>query len=596
MNRETQAHFAQIPSMDISRSKFDRSFIHKSSCNTGELVPIYVDCDIVPGDTVTMRVADLIRMTTPITPVMDELKADFYFFFVPNRLVWDNFKKFMGENDTAPWIQTSEYQIPQILILNNGAGIINGKLVSTVQKGSVLDHMGIPTTNKWKKYAATVTDPNTEETTKRRISITALPARAYTLIWNEFFRSESLQNPCNIQKNDTNVQIINTNISTWASDPESAWTSNSFKGGLPCLKVCKTFDYFTACLPAAQAGPDVTLPMNGTAPIKTEAFKADYNGETYTYGQDSDDLYMKRLSTQSENPNLTYVEKIADDMTPSGTSTDSWYLGETTTGGKLIADLSEATGATINQLRTAFAIQKWQEREARGGQRYIEMVRSHFNVTNPDFRLQRPEYLGGFTHQISMNQVTSQGNDTTGEPLGTTGAYSLTTHKEGDVFSHSFTEHGILMGLMCIRQNQHTYQQGINRMWLKKDRFDFYTPEFANLGETYVKEIELYAQGTDEDNEAFGYQERWAEMRYMPDIITGSMRSDYPQSWDIWHYGDYYEEKPVLGNKWIQETDANVLRTLAVQDEDQFKYDIYFGAIYTRPLPVFSIPGLLDHH
>lgn len=578
MNRETQAHFAQIPSMDISRSKFDRSFIHKSSCNVGELVPVYVDCDIVPGDTVTMRVADLIRMTTPITPVMDELKVDFYFFFVPNRLLWERFKRFMGENDTAPWIQTTEYQVPQLRINNNPAAV---QMTNTVLKGSVLDHMGIPTNYTWKKYKETVTDPDTQESTKREIQISALPTRAYCLIWNEFFRSEALQNPVNIQLDSNNRIIANTNSAGWTTDSEAFTVNSEFLGGLPCLKACKTFDYFTACLPAAQAGPDVTLPMSGTAPIKVnqiwdqenEKWKDDTNTGKYLLG-----------STNSVTP--TFLR--SGDLTDSGTNLTGVYNFE--------ADLSNATGATINQLRTAFAIQKWQEREARGGQRYIEMVRSHFNVTNPDFRLQRPEYLGGFSHNISMNQVTSQGNDSSGQPLGTTGAYSLTTNKDGDVFSHSFTEHGILMGLMCIRQKQHTYQQGINRMWLKKNRFDFYTPEFANLGETYVKEIELYAQGTDEDNEAFGYQERWAEMRYMPDVVTASMRSDYPTSWDIWHYADYYDEKPVLGNKWIKETDVNVMRTLAVQDEDQFKYDIYFGAIYTRPLPVFSVPGLLDHH
>lgn len=584
MNRETQAHFAQIPSMDISRSKFDRSFIHKSSCNVGELVPVYVDCDIVPGDTVTMRVADLIRMTTPITPVMDELKVDFYFFFVPNRLVWSNFKKFMGENETAPWIQTNEYQIPQIRISNEYVNTTTGNLYSTVLKGSVLDHMGIPTNYTWKKYAETVTDPDTEETTKRNISITALPVRAYISIWNNFFRSEALQNPCYESTSDSNVVLNNTNYAGYISNPESSLTTNSYKGGLPCLKVCKTFDYFTACLPAAQAGPDVTLPMNGTAPIKIDQ-KWDTTEEKWKDDTNTGLLAsLKAFSGQS-----TLLQSYDENY-------EGAFHGDLVGNYDFIADLSQATGATINQLRTAFAIQKWQEREARGGQRYIEMVRSHFNVTNPDFRLQRPEYLGGFTHNISMNQVTSQGNDASGQPLGTTGAYSLTTNKDGDVFSHSFTEHGILMGLMCIRQKQHTYQQGINRMWLKKDRFDFYTPEFANLGETYVKEIELYAQGTDEDNEAFGYQERWAEMRYMPDVVTGSMRSDYPTSWDIWHYADYYEEKPTLGNKWIKETDANVMRTLAVQDEDQFKYDIYFGAIYTRPLPVFSVPGLLDHH
>jgi len=211
--------------------------------------------------------------------------------------------------------------------------------------------------------------------------------------------------------------------------------------------------------------------------------------------------------------------------------------------------------------------------------------------------LQRPEYLGGYRHQITINQVVqNNGGESGSTPLGTTGAYSLTTHKNGDVFSHSFTEHGILMGLACIRQTTHTYQQGINRAWLKKDRFDFYFPEFANLGEQYIKNQEIYAQGTDKDNEAFAYQEAYAEMRYMPDIVSGEMRSDYPYSLDVWHFADVYDELPTLGNKWIRETDANILRTLAVQDQDQFKCDFYFGAIYTRPLPTWSVPGLIDHH
>ena len=589
MNRETQAHFAQIPSMDISRSKFDRSFIHKTTCNVGELVPIYCDPDIIPGDTVTMKMSDLIRMTTPITPVMDELKADFYFFFVPNRLVWTNFKKFMGENDTAPWIQTTTYQIPQIYI-SNSSDDGSGNLINTVLKGSVLDHMGLPTNYSWVKAGTgSPAEPS------RRISVSALPARGYALIWNEFFRSESLDNPVTVNKQDAAQTIVNANNSGYISNPDSYQVSNAYKGGLPCLKACKTFDYFTACLPAPQAGPDVTLPMNGIAPIKF--------GEYYTYDSGTG------IGTWTKDNTITDKMALFQQHTTSGSPSvaDNVYLSYITSNGSidldrfnreysLTADLSQATGATINQLRTAFAIQKWQEREARGGQRYTEMVRSHFNVINPDFRLQRPEYLGGFTHQISVNQVI-QSVDSGSDPLGTTGAYSLTTHKDGDVFSHSFSEHGCLIGLMVIRQNQHTYQQGINRAWLKKDRFDFYTPEFANLGETYVQQQELYATGiTSNDTSAFGYQERWAEMRYMPDIVTGEMRSDYPQSLDIWHYADYYTSAPSLGNKWIHESDANFLRTLAVQNQDQFKVDLYFGAIYTRPLPVFSVPGLLDHH
>lgn len=218
-------------------------------------------------------------------------------------------------------------------------------------------------------------------------------------------------------------------------------------------------------------------------------------------------------------------------------------------------------------------------------------------MSNPDYRLQKPEYLGGYTHAIQVNQVLSQGNDSSGAPIGTTGAYSLSINSNGDVFSHSFTEHGILMCLMTIRQTHHVYQQGINRAWFKKERVDFYTPEFANLGETFITEDELYATGiTSNDKAAFAYQERWAEMRYMPDMVSCSMRSDYPQSLDVWHYADNYTEKPSLGSKWIQETDANLLRTLAVQTEDQFKIDVYFGATYTRPLPMWSVPGLIDHH
>lgn len=588
MNRNTQSHFATIPSMDISRSKFDRSFVHKTTCNTGELVPIYVDPDIVPGDTVTMRMSDLIRMTTPITPVMDDLKADFFFFFVPNRLVWTNFKKFMGENETAPWIQTTEYTIPQLQILNTSVMPNTDILRATIEKGSVLDHMGIPTNYTWKHGVDTVTDPDTQELTKREIRISSLPTKAYCLIWNEFFRSEALQNPVSITKDNTLLAVFNTNYTNYQSDPDAFQVQYAQRGGLPCLKVCKTFDYFTACLPRPQAGPDVTLPMNGTAPIKF--------GETYNAAEakwiDETGVTGEKVHLGEVGTNVLSMATINESTTPTTiTSVGQQYYWES-----MYADLTLATGATINQLRTAFAIQKWQEREARGGQRYTEMVRSHFNTINPDFRLQRPEYLGGFTHQISMNQVLSQGNDASGAPIGTTGAYSLSTNKNGDVFSHSFTEHGILLGLMCIRQNQHTYQQGINRAWFKRERFDFYTPEFANLGETYVELDEIYAQGTSEDKDAFGYQERWAEMRYMPDLVSGEMRSDYPTSLDIWHYADYYDSKPELGNKWIMEGTENVNRTLAVQDQDQFKVDLYFGAIYTRPLPVYSVPGLLDHH
>lgn len=266
MNRETQSHFAQIPSMDISRSKFDRSFIHKTTMNAADLVPIYVDPDIIPGDTVTMRMSELVRMTTPIVPIMDELSMDIYFFFVPDRLVWDHFKRFMGENDTAPWTQKTEYQVPQLKI--NNVGYDTNKPGRTVLKGSVLDHMGIPTQYSW---TTTLSDPDNEFT------ISQLPTRAYAMIWNEFFRSEALQNPVNVPKDDSNQVVVNYEwAATVQPDESQAQVVYAYRGGMKPLKVCKTFDYFTAALPEAQAGPAVTLPMNGTAPIITHEFTDKY--------------------------------------------------------------------------------------------------------------------------------------------------------------------------------------------------------------------------------------------------------------------------------------------------------------------------------
>lgn len=583
MNRETQAHFARIPSMDISRSKFDRSFNHTTTGNLGELIPVYVDPDIVPGDSVFMKMSDLIRMTTPVCPTMGDLKADFYWFFCPNRLVWDHFKRFWGENDTAPWIQQTDYQIPQLEI-DNYYKDSSDNLIHTNLKGSILDHMGIPTTPDWKLEGS-------QGEPARRINFSALPTRAYCLIWNEFFRSEALQNPVNVPKDDTKQTVLNEYASSYVSDPDAAQVSYAYRGGFRPLKTCKAFDYFTAALPQPQAGKAVTLPMNGQAPIKYDKMWDSTNSKWVT----ASNPYWQEIGASEGSNN---AELYWSDLNASGTATpDPKTTGLAGNIYTFVADLSSATGATINQLRTAFAIQKWQEREARGGQRYIESVLSHYRVSNPDYRLQRPEYLGGYTHAIQVNQVLNN-SDITGatSPLGTTGAYSLTTHTNGDVFSHSFTEHGILMCLMTIRQSQHIYQQGINRAWLKKDRVDFYTPEFANLGETYITVDEIYAKGIAQDKDAFGYQERWAEMRYMPDMVTNAMRSNYDESLDVWHYADYYTSKPQLGNKWIQETDANLKRTLALPDEDQFKIDLYFGAIYTRPLPMWSVPGLLDHH
>lgn len=583
MNRNSQAHFANLPGIKIGRSKFDRSFTHKCTFNAGDLIPIYLDCDIVPGDSVTMRMSEVVRMMTPLTPVMDNCWLDVYFFFVPNRLVMTDWKKLMGENETAPWTQTIDIQIPQVEFNNGNRNGDTEKLNQTPLIGSLAEKMGIPPVD-W-----TYANPKTKS-----IKISALPFRGYCTIWNEFFRDENLQNPVYVPKGNTDVVSVNINAASYISDPDSSTTSNEYKGGLPPLKVCKPFDYFTSCLPQPQKGTAVTIPLTNENPPVRIGKILDTSGQDYEWKdvKDTSDNVLTGKAIASNVGGFGAFEKDpyeAQTQVPTAITQGQDYMS-------LYTDLSAVTGATITQLRQAFAVQKFFERDARSGTRYIESIKAHFSVQNPDYRLQRPEYLGGFRHPISINQVvqsTPTENDST--PLGTTGAYSITANTDKDMFTKSFTEHGMIIGLACVRTS-HTYQQGINRMWFKKKRLDFYSPEFANLSEQPVYLKELYSQGTDDDEKAFGYQECWAEMRYMPDMITGELRSQYSQSLDIWHYGDYYESKPELGDKWIQETKNNIQRTLAVQDHDQFMADFYFGAIYTRPMPLYSVPGLIDHH
>lgn len=560
MNRNTESHFSNTPTVDIPRSKFDRSFTHKTTFNAGQLIPFYCDCTIMPGDTVKMNTASVVRMMTPIAPVMDNANIDTYFFFVPYRLIWEHWKQFMGENDTAPWKQTTEYEIPQIIAPENGW-----------TKGSLADYLGYPTkVGGWKG--------------------SALPFRAYALIWNEWFRDQNLKNPCYISMGDGDIQ--GTDGTTLGANYD--YVIDTEKGAAPC-KVAKYHDYFTSCLPEPQKGPSVTIPLGTDAPIIGRKFDpipavTDTNAVGKDYG-------VYRVS----DGNYTVVYGTGEG-TYSALSPNSAVMLQT--------DLSRSTGATINALRQAFAIQKFYEKQALYGTRYIEMIKGHFHVTNPDFRMQRPEYLGGMQNPINMNQViqtdaTRQSSyydtdnstwvtpDTT--PQGNAAAFSLTSGRERDLFTHSFTEHGILMGLCAVR-TVHTYQQGLNAQYSKRKFTDFYFPEFANLGNTAVYNKEIYLQNTDEDEEVFGYQEAWASERYFPDIVTGEMRTNYDQSLDVWHWADYYYEKPVLSSDWIDETKDNIQRTIAIQNHDQFFGDFYFQAIYTRPMPMYSIPGLIDHH
>lgn len=562
MNRNTQAHFAETPSLNMSRSKFDRSFTHKTTFNTGDIVPFFC-CDIIPGDTMKMNTSHVVRMMTPVAPVMDNANLDTYFFFVPNRLIWDHWQEFMGENKTAPWIQQTEYQIPQIVAPANGW-----------TKGSLADYFGYPT--EVGGYKAD-----------------AMPFRAYALIYNEWFRDENLCNPLYIHTGDadiTGIDITDANL-----DPIT-----DIEKGACCAKAAKYADYFTMALPSAQKGPAVKIPLGDKAPI---IGKAPESMGGYTEWTAAIDKPIGLTGTAAG-----YSITRMDDET--GLSLPQDY------GIGLQADLSEAVGATINQLRQAFQIQKFYERQAIGGTRYIELIKSHFSVTNPDYRMQRPEYLGGIRTPININQVVQTDASTQllgGEyveesgvevwkwnmsdqtPQGNTAAYSLTTGRNEDLFTHSFTEHGWVIGLAVVR-TVHTYQQGLNKMFSRKSIFDYYWPEFANLGNQAIYNKEIYLQNTSADDQVFGYQEAWAEYRYLPDIVTGEMRSNYDQSLDIWHWADDYDALPTLGDQWIEETKNNVERTLAVQNHDQFFGDFYFNCIMTRPMPLYSVPGLIDHH
>lgn len=571
MNREANSHFAGIPSIDIGRSKFKMPHTVKSSFNASRLYPVYCDMTIMPGDTVKMRMSEIIRMMTPIAPVMDNAWLDVSFWFVPYRLICDKFKAFMGENEKAPWAVTEDIRLPMI----ENASTTDSQYSAFLPK-SIADYMGIPITGK----------------TTKKWKTSALPFRAYCLIWNEFWRDQNLQNPINIHK-DTTTRLANASKSLYPLAGEDDIQRAELGNAAP-LQVCKFHDYFTSCLPQAQKGPAVTLPMNGIAPVILGAGVNNYTYEN-AVGTQAVAHWDEYKNKNTSDPDSMEVGAVilghngTSYIRPSNADDDFMYYNNT-----LQADLSKATGATINQLRQAFAIQKFYERQARGGTRYIEMIRSHFDVVNPDFRMQRPEYLGGKRIPININQVVAS-TAATDQPLGDTGAYSVTVDTDEDLFTHSFTEHGVMLGLVCIRQ-QHTYQQGLNRQFSMEKLFDFYFPEFANLGEQAVLNKEIYLQGKDEDEEAFGYQEAWANYRYKPDLVTGEMRSNYAQSLDVWHWADNYSQLPSLGDEWIKETDTNIQRTIAVQNHDQFFGDFYFCPIYTRPMPVYSVPGLIDHH
>lgn len=553
MSRNAESRFAINPTnIDIGRSTFDRSSSVKTSFNVGEIIPFYID-EVLPGDTFNVRTSKVVRLQTLLTPVMDNIYLDTYFFFVPNRLVWKHWKEFNGENTESAWVPVTEYEVPQIKAPVGGWSV-----------GTIADYLGIPTG-------------------VANIEVSALPFRAYALCINEWFRDQNLQDPVYIPDDETTVTGVNT----------ANYVQDLAKGGKPYI-ASKYHDYFTSALPAPQKGPDVTINLATSAPVKSNgpiAFDSVLLNDP-KYANFVGDVLFYEGSIQAGIKNVQALEfdDYYGDATKQVMTLDN-------NRPSVYADLSSVSVATINQLRMAFQIQKLYEKDARGGTRYTEVLKSHFGVTSPDSRLQRPEYLGGNRLPINVNQVVQNSGTMDGTtPQGNVAGYSVTADTHSD-FVKSFTEHGFVIGL-CVARYDHTYQQGIERFWSRKDRFDYYWPVLANIGEQAILNKEIYAQGTPVDNEVFGYQEAWADYRYKPSRVSGEMRSVYTKSLDVWHLGDDYSALPKLSADWIREDKANVDRVLAVQSSvsNQLFGDFYIQNRTTRPMPLYSIPGLIDHH
>lgn len=566
MDRNYESRFSGNPTgVNISRSIISRDHSVKFSFNVGDVVPFMCD-DILPGDTVTIDTSKVIRLQPLVAPIMDEVFLDTYYFFVPYRLLWDHWINFMGENTTSPWESEVEYSVPQCQIPTGG-----------YNAGTIADYMGVPIS-----VAAGQ-------------KISAMPFRAYALICDQWFRSENLMTPVNVNKDDSD--IVGSNGGDQVTD--------IVKGGKPFV-ACKTFDYFTASLPEPQKGPDVTLPLGSIAPLSGQAPVS--AGSVSHLGDTGNNLKFSLLDAQGnvtsfpkKNSNV-YVSQVGNVKACEATLGND--LGFVTPNNLyaslngLNADLSQATASTVNELRQAFAIQKYYERLARGGSRYIEMIKAFYGVTSPDARLQRTEYLGGNRIYLDVEQVAQQ-SSTKDEPTpaGSVFGLSVTGDTNSD-FTKSFTEHGLLIGV-CVARYHHTYQQGLERMWFRKNLFDFYNPTFANLGEVPIYKKEIYFTDNAEQNDSvFGYQEAWADYRYKPNRVAGEMRSAYRQPLDSWHLADNYASVPSLSADWIREDKTMLDRALAVTSKvsNQLIADFYIKADYARPMPVYSIPGLIDHN
>ena len=561
--------FSDAPAMYMRRTKFDRSHVYKTTFNSGKLIPVFVD-EVLPGDTTRMSVNYFARLATPIKPIMDNIYLDWFFFFVPNRLVWEHWQNFCFEQEDPD--DSTDYVIPTITATGNSNSYV----------GSLWDYFGLPV-----------------NTAGNLSGISALPFRAVYLIWNEWFRDENLQKSVKIQKGDTN-EVLD---SSRASDQPS-WVFSSGTNivpGLACPPRGKRHDYFTSALPWTQKGPGVSIGLAGTATLVDPSPVSGYFVQ-----QSNNSLGAAQLSESGGvhsvykgNGTLTYQNGgyetaiAGHSINGSGLATFTAQPGSSWLSKSAYADLDSSSIFTINSLRTAFQMQKFYERLARGGSRYTEVLRSFFGVVSPDARLQRPEFLGSFTKMVNVNPIAQTSATDTTSPQGNLSAYGVTAAKFHG-FTKSFVEHGYIIGFVSARADL-TYQQGINKMWLRSTVYDFYWPTFAHLGEQAIELREIYAQGTITDTTVFGYQERYAEYRYKPSQITGKFRSSVTGgNLDVWHLSQFFSNAPTLNEEFITENPP-IKRIVAVQDEPEFLLDIGFRYTTVRPMPMFGTPGLVDH-
>lgn len=567
--------FSDAPAMYMRRSKFDRSHVYKTTFDSGKLIPVFVD-EVLPGDTTRMSVNYFARLATPIKPIMDNIYLDWFFFFVPNRLVWEHWQNFCFEKEDPD--DNTDYVIPTVTATGNS---------NNTYVGSLWDYFGLPV-----------------NTSGNISGISALPFRCVYLIWNEWFRDENLQKSVKIQKGDTN-EVLDSSRAT--NQPSWVFTSGtSIFPGLACPPRGKRHDYFTSALPWTQKGPGVSIGLAGTASIVDPS-----PGNGYLLHSNSNQLAaVSAYGGHASSSGGSLITKGTDTITFPSDDSDFAGVGSfsantydlvtlsaqgasTYLGNDSYVDLDSSSIFTINSLRTAFQMQKFYERLARGGSRYTEVLRSFFGVVSPDARLQRPEFLGSFTKMVNVNPIAQTSSTDDASPQGNLSAYGVTAAKFHG-FTKSFVEHGYIIGFVCARADL-TYQQGINKMWIRSTVYDFYWPTFAHLGEQAVELREIYAQGSENDDIVFGYQERYAEYRYKPSQITGKFRSSVVNgSLDKWHLSQFFDNAPTLNEEFILENPP-IKRIIAVPSEPEFLLDIGFRYTTVRPMPMFGTPGLVDH-